>query len=78
MTTDDLKQRVQAHLPDANIEVTTDGYYYNVCAVSPQFEGKRALQRQQLVYAGLKDLIADGSLHAVNIQAYTPSENAAR
>lgn len=77
MTTDDLKQRVEAAIPGAQIEVTTDGYYYTVIAVSEAFEGKRAVQRQQMVYAGLNDLIADGSLHAVNIETHTPEENLA-
>jgi acid stress-induced BolA-like protein IbaG/YrbA len=77
MTTDDLKQRVEAAIPGAQIEVTTDGYYYTVIAVSEAFEGKRAVQRQQMVYAGLNDLIADGSLHAVNIETFTPEEKIA-
>lgn len=74
MTVEELKQRVEAEMPDAQVEVTTDGYYFNILAISESFEGKRPVQRQQMVYAGLKDLIADGSLHAVNIQTYTPSE----
>lgn len=76
MTTDELKQRIQAEMPDAEIEVTTDGYYFNVLAVCETFEGKREVQRQQMVYAGLKELIADGSLHAVNIKTYTFEEKA--
>ena len=74
MTTDELKQRIQAEMPNAEIEVTTDGYYFNVSAVCETFTGKRPVQRQQMVYAGLKELIADGSLHAVNIKTYTPEE----
>jgi acid stress-induced BolA-like protein IbaG/YrbA len=75
MTIEEIKQRVEAVLIGAQIEVTTDGYYFNVLAISEAFEGKRPVQRQQMVYAGLKDLIADGSLHAVNIQTFTPSEH---
>lgn len=74
MTTDELQRRVEAELTGAQIEVTTDGYYFNIVAVSDLFDGKRPVQRQQLVYAGINDLIADGSLHAVNIQTYTPEE----
>lgn len=74
MTTDELKQRVEAKMPDAQIEVTTDGYYFNITAVSESFSDKRPVQRQQMVYAGLTDIIADGSLHAVNIQTFTPEE----
>lgn len=74
MTVEELKQRVQAEMPDAQVEVTTDGYYFNILAISASFEAKRPVQRQQMVYAGFKDLIADGSLHAVNIQTFTPDE----
>lgn len=78
MTTEELKQRVEAVLEGAQVEVTTDGYYFNVLAVSESFEAKRPVQRQQMVYAGFSDLIADGSLHAVNIQTFTPDEWEAR
>jgi|SaaInlV_100m_DNA_5_1039725.scaffolds.fasta_scaffold11682_3 acid stress-induced BolA-like protein IbaG/YrbA len=74
MTTDELQRRVEAELTGAQIEVTTDGYYFNIVAVSDAFAGKRPVQRQQMVYSGINDLIADGSLHAVNIQTYTSEE----
>ncbi len=74
MTTEELKQRVEAVIEGAQVEVTTDGYYFNVMAVSERFAGKRPVQRQQMVYAGFVELIADGSLHAVNIQTFTPEE----
>ena len=74
MDTSTLHDLVKAQMPEADIDVTTDGYYFNFRVVSEQFEGLNAVKRQQLVYAGLRDIIADGSLHAVNIKALTPSE----
>jgi acid stress-induced BolA-like protein IbaG/YrbA len=36
------------------------------------------VKRQQTVYGALRDAIASGSIHAVNIQAFTPDEWEAR
>ena len=70
----DLENRVRNAIEGADVSVDTDGYYYNFSVVSDSFEGKNQVKRQQMVYAALNDLIADGSLHAVNIKTQTPSE----
>ncbi len=70
----DLQKRVEETLPDAAVRVTTDGYYYSFDVISPAFSGMRPVGRQQMVYKALASLIADGSLHAVNIQARSPEE----
>lgn len=74
ISTDELRNRVETALPGALVEVTTDGYAYHFRVISESFEGKRAVARQQLVYAGLNDLIADGSLHALTMETLTSSE----
>jgi len=70
----DLEKRVLNHIEGAEVTVETDGYYVTVNVVSELFEGMRPVKRQQTVYGAFNDLIADGSLHAVNINAKTPSE----
>lgn len=74
MTPESLQHRVEEVIPGASVEVSTDGYAYHFRVVSDQFEGKRPVARQQLVYAGLNDLIADGSLHALTIETFTLAE----
>lgn len=74
MTPESLQHRVEEVIPGASVEVSTDGYAYHFRVVSDQFEGKRPVARQQLVYAGLSDLIADGSLHALTIETFTLAE----
>lgn len=69
-----LEERVRGHIEGADVSVETDGYYVTVNVVSEQFEGMRPVKRQQTVYGAFNDLIADGSLHAVNINAKSPSE----
>lgn len=71
----DLEARVRSSIDGAEVVVDTDGYYYNFAVVSTSFEGLNQVKRQQMVYAALNDLIADGSLHAVNIKTRTPSES---
>lgn len=61
-------------LPGCEVQVETDGYHYTIIAVGDVFQGLRPVQRQQKVYAVINHLIADGTLHAVNIRAKTPAE----
>lgn len=74
MDLSDLENRVRNHIEGCVVNVETDGYYVTVNVVSEQFEGMRPVKRQQTVYGAFNDLIADGSLHAVNINAKAPSE----
>ena len=69
-----VQQRVESAIENARVKVSTDGYYYNIEVVSDAFAGKRAVARQQMVYRALSDLIAEGSMHAVNIKALAPDE----
>lgn len=49
------------------------GGHFVVNIVSPVFDGKTAVQRHQMVYQALGDLMTT-DIHAVNIVAKTPSE----
>ena len=57
----------ESHLHSRGLET-----HYKAVIVSAQFEGRRALQRHQLVYAALGELM--GRIHALGIHAYTPGE----
>ena len=72
MTEQDLINLLQASCPDAEISVSLDGSHVDITVVAAEFEGLRPVARQQRVYAPLATLIADGTLHAVNITAQTP------
>ena len=75
VTTDAIRDLVAAKFSeDSAVDVTTDGYYFTVSVTSAEFAGKRPVARQQMVYAGLSQLISSGELHAVNILAQTPEE----
>ena len=72
MTEQDLINLLQASFPDSEISVSLDGSHVEITVVAAEFEGLRPVARQQRVYAPLATLIADGTLHAVNITAQTP------
>ena len=78
MTADEVTRLIEAALSDARVSVLTDDdTHFEAVVVSAQFEGKRPLQRHQLVYAGLGPRMGR-EVHALSIQAYTPSEWASR
>ncbi|MEO7775198.1 MAG: BolA family protein [Steroidobacteraceae bacterium] len=54
-----------------------DEVHFNTRVVAEQFAGKRALQRHQLIYAALGELMG-GEIHALSIDALTPEESTTR
>jgi BolA protein len=50
-----------------------EGGHFSVVVVSDQFAGRTRMQRHQLVYAALADLMRT-DIHALSIQARTPQE----
>jgi len=78
MTANEVTGLIQAALPGAQVRVLTeDDTHFEAVVVAAQFEGKRSLQRHQLVYAGLGAKMGR-EIHALSIQAHTPEEWAAR
>jgi len=69
-----VKSLLQDHLSDCEFHVQGEGSHYEITAIGEMFEGLRPVRKQQLVYGGLSDCIADGSVHAVNIRTFTPAE----
>ena len=72
MTEADLVQLLNEAFPEAHVSVALEGGHVDIKVISAEFEGLRPVARQQRVYAPLAALIADGTLHAVNISAQTP------
>ena len=69
-----VKALLESHMTDCEFHVVGDGSHYDIQAIGDVFEGLRPVKKQQLVYAALSDHIADGSIHAVNIRTFTPTE----
>jgi len=57
-----------------HVEVSGDGYHYQLILVSNDFEGMKRLARQQWVYAQLQEYITSGQLHALTMKTWTEAE----
>jgi acid stress-induced BolA-like protein IbaG/YrbA len=78
MTADELQSIIAAGLKCEHIELTGDGRHWYATIVSPEFEGKRAIQRHQRVYATLGQKMHTDEVHALSMKTYTPAEWAAQ
>jgi acid stress-induced BolA-like protein IbaG/YrbA len=72
-TPDQVKNYIAAGLPCEHLEVEGDGQHFFATIVSPNFEGKRLIQRHQLVYAALGDRMRE-EIHALSMKTLTPAE----
>lgn len=74
MTTDDVKARIVAGLPGAEVEVedlTGTGDHFSAKVVSAAFAGKTMIQQHRLVYAALGELMR-GPIHALQLDTRAP------
>lgn len=64
----EIRTRIEAALPGADIFVTGGGGHFSIEVTSPLFEGKRTLERKRMVYGAIADLMAGdhAPLHAVD------------
>ena len=74
MTADQIKNMIMAGLRCEHIELDGDGRHWYATIVSTEFEGKRAIQRHQQVYATLGTKMQNDEVHALSIKTYTPTE----
>ena len=78
MTAEELQSIIQAGLPCEHITLEGDGRHWYATIVSSEFEGKRAIQRHQRVYATLGAKMHTDEVHALSMKTYTPAEWAAQ
>lgn len=71
-----IKTCIEAEIQFSQLDVQGEGGKYEIYIVSELFEGMNRVKKQQAVYAPIKSLLADGSVHAVTIKALTPAEAA--
>ena len=71
----DLERIVLASMPEAQVSVSGSDGKYQVAVVSTQFAGLNILDRHRLVYSTVKEQIANGTVHALSIEARSPQEN---
>jgi acid stress-induced BolA-like protein IbaG/YrbA len=74
MTADQLQSLITAGLACEKCELEGDGRHWYATIVSPAFEGKRLIQRHQLVYATLGDRMKTDEVHALSMKTFSPAE----
>lgn len=77
MNAEQIKALISASLTCEHLELDGDGRHWYATVVSSAFEGKRAIQRHQQVYATLGDKMKNDEVHALSMKTYTPTEWAA-
>lgn len=74
MNAADVQSLIEAGLPGAQVRVASDDdTHFEAVIVASQFEGKRMIQRHQLVYGTLGPRMGR-EIHALSMQALTPDE----
>ncbi|MEY4862742.1 MAG: putative transcriptional regulator, BolA superfamily [Pseudomonadota bacterium] len=76
-TPESIERDIAQGLPCEHLTVEGDGQHFQAVIVSAAFEGKRPIQRHQLVYAALGDRMR-AEIHALSMQTLTPAEWAVR
>jgi acid stress-induced BolA-like protein IbaG/YrbA len=74
MTAEQLQQLISAGLPCDVCQLEGDGRHWYATIVSAEFEGKRAIQRHQRVYATLGVKMHTDEVHALSMKTFTPAE----
>lgn len=69
MNANELKQLIEAGLPDAQVQVFgDDGEHFDAIVTSPSFVGKSLVQQHKMVKETLADKFASGELHALSLK----------
>jgi len=74
MTPEEIKEILSEGIDGSEVMADGDGSHFQVTVISNQFEGLRAVPRQQLIYGLLNEQIKSGSLHALGIKTFTEDE----
>jgi acid stress-induced BolA-like protein IbaG/YrbA len=70
-----IEQLIRTGLPGATVQVRSeDNVHFEATVISAEFEGKRPLQRHQMVYRTLGERMG-GEIHALQLSTLTPGES---
>ena len=69
---DEIRERIETGLPDAQAVVTGDGHHFRAEVVSPAFAGLTRIQQHQLVNRVFGGELGD-RIHALSLKT-TPTE----
>ena len=71
MTTDEVKALIEAGIDSSSatvIDLTGTGVHFRAEVTSPAFEGKSLIEQHKMVYASVKEQMADQRIHALSLK----------
>ena len=74
LTIEALSVRDDSHLHAGHAGAQAGGGHYHVYVVSPDFANHHRVARHRLIYQAMGDAIRADCIHALSIEALTPSE----
>ncbi|MFC3033018.1 BolA family protein [Pseudoalteromonas fenneropenaei] len=74
METTQVEALLREQLTLDEVIVKANGNHYEVIAVGECFDGLSRVKKQQLIYGPLMQTIKEGTIHALSIKAFTPTE----
>jgi len=72
-TPEQIEDYIKQGISGTHIQVEGDGQHFFATIVSPEFEGKRLVQRHQLVYGAMGDGMK-AEVDALSMKVFTPEE----
>jgi stress-induced morphogen len=77
ITNEAILAYLRAAMPDADVSIvdrTGTRDHFSIRVVSSAFQNKNLLDRNRLIYQALREPMADGRIHAMELRAQTPEE----
>lgn len=74
MNPQDIKSLIEAGLQDCTAILKGDGRHFTAIVISPEFQNRNRIEKQQLVFKTLGDRVDNGEIHAISIKTFTPDE----
>ncbi|MCZ6779037.1 MAG: BolA family transcriptional regulator [Acidobacteria bacterium] len=69
-----IEQKIEQAIPGARVSVIGEDDHYSAVVVSSSFEGKTRVQQHQMVYAAVREEMANQIIHALALKTWTPEE----
>jgi acid stress-induced BolA-like protein IbaG/YrbA len=74
ISTQQVKDAIQAKFPEAKVEVAGDGEHFEAIVVATDFAGVTKVKQHQMIYGAIQEELASEAIHAISLKTYTPED----
>lgn len=75
MVVEEIEVMLRAGLPGAQVIIkSNDNTHFEAVIITDEFNNKKSLERQKMVFAVLGQHITNGSIHALSLKTFTQQE----